>query len=349
MTNRLTVRTTGSCAPLPGSIGLRRVETWQAQCSTIAADPRLPRLLDKWLKPWSIQLATVIADDMTCLVELSCALGQFGVYINPGSAIVTASAWQGLMQLGHPDLAVRLLNVIGAAHLAPLDAPWRDLRVVSVAERRLSQADLGHGISLSVNGLPVFLTHWDDRFRRSLKQALAAHAPRDLATIALGTVGRLRLLTRPLSRSLLTQVRHGDVVLIGRGDGLECDVLYGLGVAWRLATTVHFFERRVVVRSSDGLTPLPDPPHLLEPFMSTSIQDLQLPVTFELDTARVALKDLDAIAPGAVIELDCPLPEAQVRLVCHGQVIGTGQLVAVGENLGVRIEKTQWVSHGASH
>jgi type III secretion protein Q len=38
-----------------------------------------------------------------------------------------------------------------------------------------------------------------------------------------------------------------------------------------------------------------------------------------------------------VIELDVGLLDASVRLVCHGQTLGVGQLVAVGEQLGVRI------------
>lgn len=349
MTKLLTIRASGSCAALNSAAGLRHVEPWQAQCSAIAADPRLPRLLEKWLHPWSVQMTTLSVDEMTCLVELACDLGRVGVYLCPSSSIATASAWQALMQVGHPGLAVRLLNAIVAEPLAALEAPWRNLQVVSIVKRSLTQEDLDHGIGLRVNGIPLFVAHWDERFRRSVKQTLSAHAPRDLATIALTVSGRLRLLTRPLSMALLTQVRHGDVILIGSGHQLECDALYGLGVAWRMTTTVHFLERQVVVRESRGLTPMPDPPHLLEPFMSTTIQELQLPVTFELDTARVALKELDAIAPGAVIELDCPLPEAQVRLVCHGQIIGTGQLVAVGENLGIRIEKTHWMSHDTSH
>ena len=68
-----------------------------------------------------------------------------------------------------------------------------------------------------------------------------------------------------------------------------------------------------------------------------SIAELQLPVAFEVDTARITLNELASIQPGYVIELDRPLASAAVRLVCHGQTIGHGQLVAVGDQLGIRI------------
>ena len=67
------------------------------------------------------------------------------------------------------------------------------------------------------------------------------------------------------------------------------------------------------------------------------VEALELPIAFEIDTARVSLAELAGIRPGYVIELDTALSEATVRMVCHGQTIGQGQLIAVGEQLGVRI------------
>jgi type III secretion protein Q len=62
-----------------------------------------------------------------------------------------------------------------------------------------------------------------------------------------------------------------------------------------------------------------------------------VPVSFEVDTARVSLAELASMRPGYVIELDQPVSSAPVRLVCHGQTVGHGQLVAIGEQMGVRI------------
>jgi type III secretion protein Q len=45
------------------------------------------------------------------------------------------------------------------------------------------------------------------------------------------------------------------------------------------------------------------------------------------------------LGEGSVIELDVALLDASVRLVCHGQTLGIGQLVAIGDQLGVRIRR----------
>lgn len=66
---------------------------------------------------------------------------------------------------------------------------------------------------------------------------------------------------------------------------------------------------------------------------------LQVPISFELDTALVSLAELSSMRAGQVLNLDTPLADAPVRLVCHGQVVGVGQLVAVGEQLGVLLQR----------
>jgi type III secretion protein Q len=67
------------------------------------------------------------------------------------------------------------------------------------------------------------------------------------------------------------------------------------------------------------------------------IGELELPVQFEIDTVAMPLAQLSALGPGYVVELPMPVDEAQLRLVAHGQTIGYGELVTVGEHLGVRI------------
>jgi len=71
----------------------------------------------------------------------------------------------------------------------------------------------------------------------------------------------------------------------------------------------------------------------------SSVRDLSVPVAFEIDSARVSLDELAAFDTGSVIELDAPVRDAPVRLICYGQVVGSGRLVVVGDCLGVRIER----------
>ena len=67
------------------------------------------------------------------------------------------------------------------------------------------------------------------------------------------------------------------------------------------------------------------------------IGELDLPVQFEVDTVALPLSQLYALRPGYVLELSTPVAEAQLKLVTHGQTIGYGELVTVGEHLGIRI------------
>ena len=66
-------------------------------------------------------------------------------------------------------------------------------------------------------------------------------------------------------------------------------------------------------------------------------QDLEVPVRFEVDTVALSLAQLESMAHGYVIELAAPLASAPLRLVACGRVIGTAELVAVGDRLGARI------------
>lgn len=73
------------------------------------------------------------------------------------------------------------------------------------------------------------------------------------------------------------------------------------------------------------------------------IGELDLPVQFEVDTVALPLSQLCALRPGYVLELPTPVADAQLKLVTHGQTIGYGELVTVGEHLGIRILR---MAHG---
>jgi type III secretion protein Q len=67
------------------------------------------------------------------------------------------------------------------------------------------------------------------------------------------------------------------------------------------------------------------------------VDNIDIPVRFELETVPVPLSEIESLAPGFVIELASPLERASLRLVVCGQVIGLAELVAVGDRLGARI------------
>ncbi len=76
-----------------------------------------------------------------------------------------------------------------------------------------------------------------------------------------------------------------------------------------------------------------------------SLQSLELTIRFEVDSARLAISEIAALGPGHVICLDTSLDDARIRIVCEGRQIGSGQLIALGDQLGVRIDDIRTSVH----
>ncbi|WP_025597661.1 type III secretion system cytoplasmic ring protein SctQ [Burkholderia sp. WSM2230] len=126
-------------------------------------------------------------------------------------------------------------------------------------------------------------------------------------------------------------------------------------VAWgspglmRVHAQVNMEGRRLSLTKEPVMTDELDPVRpddLLAPDQHSNpihIGELDLPVQFEVDTVALPLSQLYALRPGYVLELPTPVAEAQLKLVTHGQTIGYGELVTVGDHLGIRILR---MAHG---
>jgi type III secretion protein Q len=64
---------------------------------------------------------------------------------------------------------------------------------------------------------------------------------------------------------------------------------------------------------------------------------LEVSLRFEVGELQVSLGELKTLKPGHVFDLGQPLNRCVVRVLAHGNVLGKGHLVAVGDRLGVRI------------
>ncbi|MCI3208275.1 MULTISPECIES: type III secretion system cytoplasmic ring protein SctQ [Pandoraea] len=64
---------------------------------------------------------------------------------------------------------------------------------------------------------------------------------------------------------------------------------------------------------------------------------LVVPLHLEVGTLDLTLADIARMQPGYLLELPNAAACAQVRLTVHGQTVGHGELVAIGEHLGVQI------------
>jgi flagellar motor switch protein FliN len=68
------------------------------------------------------------------------------------------------------------------------------------------------------------------------------------------------------------------------------------------------------------------------------LMDIQIPLVVELGKTEMMMRDILALSPGAIIELDS-LAGEPVKITIRGKVIAQGEVVVVDENFGVKITK----------
>lgn len=193
----------------------------------------------------------------------------------------------------------------------------------------------------------------DDSWLELIERKVAAQAidvSRRLGEIAIP--GRLCLGQQSLSVAQLNSLRPGDIVLGALPAALR-DLLepsnpaVAMEARWGAPAT-HQLQARVNVESN-RLTFMENPLMTYETLENeTSVSDadtpvaigeLDLPVKFEIDTVSLSVAQLSALQAGYVLELPTRVSETRIRLVAYGQTIGQGELVSIGEQMGVRIVK----------
>ncbi|MDH0866039.1 FliM/FliN family flagellar motor switch protein [Mitsuaria sp. GD03876] len=247
------------------------------------------------------------------------------------------------------DTACAVVTLLLAGWAEAFASALGPMRVVDIAPEN-------HGDARPVvlgGSTPVTLLDADAGLLERLA-AVIARAGIDLSPLArLPLRPSIRLFSRALPRGVLRALQPGDVVLAGeQAPLLRC----GVGRAWRARLhidpqefTVHLAEPPMISDDPAAADAMPDAAGSDAPLAAAgSLDELQLPVAFELDTARIGLADLASMQPGYAVELDVPLREATVRLVCHGRLLGQGQLIAIGDQLGVRITRLEFAHDAAA-
>lgn len=69
---------------------------------------------------------------------------------------------------------------------------------------------------------------------------------------------------------------------------------------------------------------------------TTPLNDLEIDVTFVVGQTTLTLGELRSLSPGFVVDLPTPLGEG-VTIFANGKNVGTGEVIEVGDHLGVRI------------
>ncbi len=72
------------------------------------------------------------------------------------------------------------------------------------------------------------------------------------------------------------------------------------------------------------------------PTPMVSAQTIPFDLTVEVGRLKLTAKQLVSLGPGSVLELNID-PEGGLDLVAHGSCIGRGELIRVGDVLGVRV------------
>lgn len=234
-------------------------------------------------------------------------------------------------------------SVVSITRPRPVDraGDWRDQPAVELTlaldERRVACA-----ISLPMRGYDIV-------------DALLRMQPTPRKP-AMSIPGALIIGARPLAVDTLNVLEAGDVLLRGlfphfnatllstgtrATESLRAVAAWGARGHVRLHAAVQVDVRSFVISKELSMSEEVDQASaglgVVTTDEPTRIGELELPVQFEIDTVSLPIDQLSALEPGYVIELPVAVTDARLRLVVHGQTVGYGELVAVGEHLGVRI------------
>ncbi|HEX7689121.1 MAG TPA: FliM/FliN family flagellar motor switch protein, partial [Burkholderiaceae bacterium] len=145
--------------------------------------------------------------------------------------------------------------------------------------------------------------------------------------------------TRRIALGVLRSLEPGDVVLPEQAleslEGAPATFRMEAGAGRGLAASAQVADGRLVLLGVPRMTD--DDALAAPPTGATAIDELELPLQFELETVSITLAELESIEPGYVIEFDTPATQARLRLVSCGVVVGEADLVAVGGRLGACI------------
>lgn len=137
-----------------------------------------------------------------------------------------------------------------------------------------------------------------------------------------------------LSKKEFSSLEAGDVLVLDKSVTKDKALLPGkLKISPDIQSSVTIDKKKIVVRDK------------LEKAMSTpaknrkkktSVEDVQLDISFEYAEKRISFASLKKIGPGYVITLDKDSAES-VDILANGKSIGVGEIVQVGTRTGIRV------------
>ncbi|KLD76401.1 YscQ/HrcQ family type III secretion apparatus protein [Xanthomonas hyacinthi] len=243
-----------------------------------------------------------------------------------------------------------------------LDAPLAPLQRLGLGQTRLVEFAAWPGALPSACGpalafgdaqlpLPCVPVEACASAMRALEAAAAAVA----AGAAAGTAPpSFRLFAHPClgqrryRKQRLASLRPGDVLIAplqrhrdGYRAWLHCGA--ATGRQWRLPGRIdrNAFHIEDIAEMSSSNESEPN----AVPSAALSVEHVDVPVQLQLDPLVLPLGELGALHPGHVLELNVPVEDACVHLTVYGQSIGSGRLIAIGDQLGLQLVSVNGHAH----
>lgn len=156
-----------------------------------------------------------------------------------------------------------------------------------------------------------------------------------------------RLGSTPIRLREVGSIRPGDIVGIEQwsSSGAAIVVTAELGGSAGRHLSAFAEGSRITVQQSRDSAMKPDIPALAADAADNAnlpidrLDALEVTLRFEVGDLSVSLGELRSIRAGHVFDLGQPLNRSPVRILAHGNVLGKGYLVAVGDRLGVRVSE----------
>ncbi len=323
------------------------VEAADARLSTILRDKRFDDFLQALGAKIDINLQTTSPKESLSRLHIGCDAGLIELVICTKSSPA--------LQLAHSDsLDERLRKVAAEALCAPIFEKLKKwglsgVHIISLSTDdsiESSKAIQSWYAAHTKNGqvLPFAIQRISDELYDALLQKMQHVACEKKMRCALALRGNLILGTKIFRLEILRKLSIGDVLLTDLDADVQKDlsasVFWGAPDGKKITFSCQVKGNCLTVIGEPSMNNGTDEETTLEPnFFANALNDLEIPVRFELETVAIPVSDLESIKSGYVIELTTPVDRAAIRLVAAGQIIGHAELVAVGDRLGARITR----------
>ncbi|OUM01953.1 type III secretion system cytoplasmic ring protein SctQ [Variovorax sp. JS1663] len=174
----------------------------------------------------------------------------------------------------------------------------------------------------------------------------ARHAARSGAVFdALRLPVHFMIGSTPIQLREINSIRPGDIIGIEqwRSSGAAIVVTAQLGGPAGRQLQAFAEGSRITVSHSRDSSMKPDAPASPDDASVNlpidRLDALEVTLRFEVGELSLSLGELRSIRAGHVFELGQALNRSPVRILAHGNVLGKGYLVAVGDRLGVRVSE----------